>query len=157
MQIPNGATVLVADGRKMLLLQNEGDADFPNLTVMRHEERVHHDERDFSTDSPGSTFSGSAGGGVVGGNPGSNNRSGYEQTDFHQLEEDRFAADCADMLNRLVLGNRIGGLIVVAPPKALGELRKHYHKQTEALLIGEIAKDLTGRPTDEIEKLISAS
>jgi hypothetical protein len=58
-------------------------------------------------------------------------RSGYEQTDFHQQDEDRFAADAADMLKREVLAGRIGALIVVAAPSTLGELRKHYHAAVE--------------------------
>ena len=47
-------------------------------------------------------------------------------------------------------------LIVVAPPRTLGALRKHYHKEVERRLIGEISKDLTGHPIGEIEKIIAA-
>ena len=32
----------------------------------------------------------------------------------------------------------------------LGELRKHWHKDLQAKLAGEIAKDLTGHSTDQI-------
>ncbi len=47
-------------------------------------------------------------------------------------------------------------MIIVAPPRTLGELRKHYHKEVEKRLAGEIAKDLTGHPVPEIEKIIRA-
>lgn len=154
MQIPHDAMVVVADGRKMLLFRNQGDEAYPNLEVLTHEEKPVPAREDFGTDEPGTTFSGSKASGVVGGAPGANNRSGYEETDFHQLEEDRFAAETAEMLKMRALRNEFSKLIVVAPPKTLGELRKHYHKEVEARLLGEIAKDFTNRPTDEIEKLI---
>jgi protein required for attachment to host cells len=38
----------------------------------------------------------------------------------------------------------------------LGELRKHYHKEVEKRLSGEIAKDLTGHPVEQIERIIMA-
>ena len=33
MDLPHKSVVMVADGRKMLFLRNEGDAAFPNLVV----------------------------------------------------------------------------------------------------------------------------
>lgn len=155
MEIPHDAMVVVADGRKMLLFRNQGDEKFPKLEVVTHEEQNVPAREDMATDEPGTTFSGSKGSGRS--NAGASNRSGYEETDFHQLEEDRFAAETAEMLKMRALRNEFSQLIVVAPPKALGELRKHYHKEVEARLIGEIAKDFANRPTDEIEKLIASS
>lgn len=143
MDIPRNAHVLVVDGRKSLLFKNEGDAKFPNLCVAAHSEQVSPATRDQGTSPPGTTHS------SVG--PG---RSGYEQTDLHQLDEDRFAADAAEMLKNEVLAGRIDALIVVAAPRTLGELRKHYHGEVSKRLLGEIPKDLTGRPADEIETII---
>jgi protein required for attachment to host cells len=73
------------------------------------------------------------------------------------LEETRFAADAADMLKKRALANEFDKLLIVAPASTLGELRKHYHKEVEARLVGEIAKDLTNHPVDQIEKIISES
>ena len=45
MQIPHDTFVLVADGRKSLFFRNEGDADFPSLSVEDKEVRdnpAHH-------------------------------------------------------------------------------------------------------------------
>lgn len=148
MQSPHTAMVVVADGRKMLLFRNQGDEQFPNLSVVTHDEKPVPAREDFATDEPGTYHDMGAG---------MQHKSGYEETDFQQLEEDRFAADVAEMLKARALRNEFDKLIVVAPPKALGELRKNYHKEVEARLIGEIAKDLTNRPTDEIEALICKS
>ena len=83
--------------------------------------------------------------------------SSYQDTDFHQLEEDRFAAQTADLLKSRALKNDFDHLIVVAAPKTLGEIRKHYHSEVERRLTGEIAKDLTGHELADIEKIISAA
>ena len=48
----------------------------------------------------------------------------------------------------------LNALIVVAPPKTLGELRKHYHKEVTSRLKGELDKDLTGHPIKDIEKAL---
>ena len=143
MQIPHNAFVLVADGRKALFFRNEGDAEFPNLRVEHAEEHPNPADRDQKTDAAGaasSTQSGTMG-----------------ETDYHQQEEDRFAAETADMLKRRALANGFETLIIVAPPKTLGELRRHYHKEVSNRLTGELAKDLTGHPVPEIEKALSAA
>ncbi len=79
-----------------------------------------------------------------------------EEVDFHQQEEDRFAADMAAVLKARALDNEFQALIVVAPPKTLGELRRHYHKEVERRIVGEVAKDLVNLPVDEIERILQA-
>ena len=145
MQVPHNSFVVVADGAKMLFFRNEGDAEFPKLEVERKREQEDRPDRDWKTDEPGRAFSSVSSG-----------RSAYEETDFHQLEEDRFAAETAELLRKRALQNDFESLIIIAPPRTLGELRKHYHKEVEKRLTGEIAKDLTGHPVGEIEKIISA-
>lgn len=143
MQIPHDSFIVVTDGAKMLFFRNEGDAEFPKLEVERKRVQADPADRDLKSDAPGSAFASNGSG-----------RSSYEETDFHQLEEDRFAADTAELLKKRALRNEYEHLIVVAPPRTLGELRKHYHKEVEKRLSGEIAKDLTGHPVAEIEKII---
>jgi protein required for attachment to host cells len=145
MRVPHNSFVLIADGKKSLFFRNEGDGEFPNLIVERKDGHSDPKDRELKSDGPGRAFS------SVG-----NGRSAYEETDFHQLEENRFAAETAEMLNRRALSNDFESLIVVAPPRTLGELRKHYHKEVEKRIAGEIAKDLTGHPVREIEKILSA-
>ena len=145
MEIPHNVHVVVVDGRKLLLFKNEGSATSPKLSLVAHREANSAATHDQGSDKPGTTHEsvGSA-------------RSGYEQTDFHQQDEDRFAADAADRLKREVLAGRIAALIVVAAPRTLGELRKHYHAAVEKCLLGEIAKDVAGRPSDEIAALVAS-
>jgi len=152
MQIAHDTVVLVADGRKLLFLRNDGDGAHPNLKVEAAEEHPNPRDVDQKTDTHGRASSTSAGG-----FGGSGSGSTMGEADYHQLEEDRFAAEAADLLKRRALANDYEKLIVIAAPKTLGELRKHYHKEVEARLVGEIDKDLTGHPVPDIEKAISAA
>jgi protein required for attachment to host cells len=146
MQVPHNTFVVVADGQKMLFFRNEGDAEFMKLEVEGKREHEVPADRDLKSDDAGRTFDASGGAG----------RSAYEEVDFHQLEEDRFAAETAEMLKKRALQNEYESLIIVAPPRTLGELRKHYHKEVQKRLAAEIPKDLTGHPVPEIEKILSA-
>jgi protein required for attachment to host cells len=65
-----------------------------------------------------------------------------------------FAAATAAMLNEQALANAFEHAVVIAPPKMLGELRKHFHKALEAKILKEIPKDLTGQSADQIAKTI---
>lgn len=145
MRVPHNSFVMVADGRKMLFFRNDGDADFPNLQVVTIAEKENPANRDQMSDAPGRAFS-SVGSG----------RSAFENTDFHELEETRFAVETAALLKRGAMDGDYEKLIVIAPPKTLGELRKHYHKEVANRLLAEIPKDLTGHPVAEIEKIIAA-
>ncbi len=155
MRVPHNSCVLVADGRKMLFFRNEGDEEFPNLEIESKRVEDNPKDSDQGTDRPGRTFSGPgdprAGGyGATGGAA----RSAYSETDFHQLEENRFAAEAAEMLKDRALRNEYDSLVVVAPPQTLGELRRHYHKEVEKRITGEVAKDLTNMPVEEIERIL---
>ena len=57
MQVPHNAMVVVADGRKMLFLRNEGDNVHLNLQVERKRVQDNPDNIDQRTDAPGRTFS----------------------------------------------------------------------------------------------------
>ena len=143
MQLAHNSVVLVADGRKLLFLRNQGDAEYPNLVVETAEEKPNPATRDQATDQAGqaSSSQGAA-------------RSSVEPTDFHQLEEDRFAAEVAELLKKRALRHDYDALVVVAPPKTLGELRKHYHVEVSKRLTGELDKDLTGHTIPDIEQAL---
>jgi protein required for attachment to host cells len=152
MKVPHDAMVVVADGRKLLMLRNEGDTEHLNLQVVRKELHPNPKDSDQKTDSSGAASSIRSGSGQfasAGGTMG--------ETDFHQLEENRFAAEVAGMLKEEALRNNFESLIIIAPPKTLGELRKHYHVSVSDRLKGELAKDLTDHPVPEIETALQSA
>lgn len=77
-----------------------------------------------------------------------------EETDYHQQEEDNWVKDAADELKRRALKNDFEHLCIVAPPKALGVLRKALHKEVEKRVVCSINKEMSGRPIPDIEALI---
>ena len=133
MMLPKGATIAVADGEKLNLFRNAGDEASLKLQAAAH--------ADVDSDNQGS----------------GSRQSSTGNPDASQSSEDGFSAGIVAMLNKDVLDGNIEGLVVIAAPRALGEMRKHYHKALSAKLLGEIAKDLTGHSMAEVEAAIKAA
>jgi protein required for attachment to host cells len=144
MPLPHNALVLVADGRKMLFFRNHGDENQIDLRTEAHDQREDRKDREIKTDAPG-TQAQSAGYG----------RPAMEETDFHQQEEDRWIQDAAEELKKRALRNDFDALAIVAPPKALGVLRKSLHKEVEKRIICTVNKEMSGRPIPDIEALLN--
>ena len=92
-------------------------------------------DREIKTDAPG-TMKQSFGYG----------RSTYEETDFHQQEEDRWIKDAADELKSARLRNDFEALAIVAPPKALGVPQECLHKEVERRIVLTVNKEMSGPP-----------
>jgi len=146
LRIPHDAYVFVGDGRKALLLRNEGDAQYPHLKTEQVFANDNPPTREQGTDRPGRTFA------SVGAR-----RSAMEQADWQTRDEQRFAKDVADALYALVLEQKIEALVIAAPPKTLAELRKSMHQEVGKRVIAEVDKDLTNQPVHEIEKVLTAA
>jgi len=144
MPLPNNALVLVADGTKVLFLRNHGDENQIDLRTEAHDQREDRKDREIKTDAPGTTKQ-SAGYG----------RSTYEEPDFQQQEEDRWIKDAAEDLKARALRNDFDALAIVAPPKALGILKKSLHKEVEKRIICTVNKEMSGRPIPDIEALLN--
>jgi len=146
MPLPHDALVLVADGRKLLFFRNRGDENQIDLRTEAHEARQDRRDREIKSDAPGTTKQ-SAGYG----------RSTYEEPDFHQQEEDRWIDEAADELKVRVLRGDFDALAIIAPPKALGVLRKKLHKEVEKRIVCTVNKEMSGRPIPDIEALLDGS
>jgi protein required for attachment to host cells len=144
-KLAHGAWVFVGDGQKALFLINEGDEKFPNLRRLSVEEHRDPPSREQGSDAPGRAFS------SVG-----EIRSAMGQTDWHELEKERFAATIAARINKAAQSEEFNQLVIVAPPKVLGDLRGEFGKETEAKIVAEVPKDLTHHTIAEIERLLTA-
>lgn len=144
--IPHNALILVGDGRRVLFLRNRGTAVKLELAVEHVLEQANPPTREQGTDRPG-RYSGS---------PGTTPKSGFDTTDWHQLAEDRFATEIGEALYRLAHAGAFQHLVIVAPPKVLGTLRKSLHKEITDRIRAEIPKELTSHPVPEIQRLLAA-
>ena len=128
MLIPHGTTIAVIDGAGLKLYRNSGEETQPKLVPLPTPALSAH-----SKDS------------------GKRHRSSSANPDDQLVEEDSLMAAIADWLNRQALEAKIEHLVVVAAPRALGELRRHYHKALAAKILLELHKDLIDRPVAELE------
>jgi protein required for attachment to host cells len=144
-KLENGTWVLIADGEKALFMVNETDAEDPFLQVFREEEQDNPPNRDQAANRRGRFNDGP-----------SVHRSAVDDTDWHQLSKDRFADELAEILYKQSHKAKFDKIVIVAPPKTLGELRDEMHQEVAAKVVGEIPKTLTNHPMDEIEKIVKA-
>lgn len=132
--------VVVCDGRKALILENVGDEKFPNLRCK--EEREHED--------PPSRLQGTQTPGRVQQMAGP--RSAIEQTDWHDEAERAFLGQLGQRLDAAVTQGETKAMIIVAPPRALGVLRRDYSPAVKRALKAEVDKDFVKTPIHEIER-----
>ena len=143
--IPHKAWVLVGDGRKALVLRNEGDAAFPNLRTADVLKAEHNPSTaQAGSDKPGRTIDHLSG-----------RRAGVEQTDWHEIAEHKFAQHIASVLEARRSAGDFNELVVVAPPKTLAELRHSFSDLLRKNVVAELDKDLTKHPVHEIERLLT--
>jgi len=131
MILPNGTLVAVADGTSLQLLRNKGTETTLRLVPEDGEA-------------------------IVPGNPGSGarHRNSSANPDPDRREEDSFVAAAAAELNRLTSSGGAVHFYLIADPRTLGELRKHLAPAASTALLGELGRDLVGRPIREIEAAI---
>lgn len=141
--LTRGTWVLIADGEKALFLRNDLDEITPDLNVIRQEGQENPPDRAQGTDSPGRMN-----------DTGTRQRSALDEVDWHRLAQDRFADEIADILYKHAHRNDFSRLVLCAPPRVLGELRKQVHKEVAQRIVAEIDKDFTNHPLDALEKLL---
>jgi protein required for attachment to host cells len=133
MKLPPEAHIAIADGTRFLLMRNAGSAMQPTLELAAE------------PDVSGAGESGATG------------HHDPRSDDYQTQDKLDHAAGVAGWLNAQVLKHKIEQLLIVADPDTLGEMRKHYHKETQGALIGELGKQVTGMPGPDILKVIEAA
>lgn len=144
-RIHHRSWILVCDGSKALLFRNEGDALALNLKLAEVAFEPHPPTRELGTERPGRVHE-SLG----------SSRSAVQAPDWHEQAEVDFLRGVARTIDEVVRAKHIKQLVLVAPPKALGELRRHLTAATNAVLSAEIDKDLARLSTKEIERHLTA-
>ena len=91
-KIPHDAFVFVGDGRKALFLRNAGDEQYLNLMTERVVVDDNPPAHEHGSDRPGRVFKRAR----------TNQRSAVAQTDWHELEEHRFAKRVATAMEGLI-------------------------------------------------------
>ena len=132
-RIPKNAQIVIANGERFLLMRNAGQPFDPKL------EKVGEFDLLLTNFSAGVRHQDPAG----------------QRNGSSDIDELAHGAAIAEWLNERALKGELGETIVAADPRTLGQIRQHYHKETESRILGEIDKDLTNLPIPDIEKSLS--
>ena len=133
MKVPHMAHVALVDGERFVLMRNTGQIFEPKL------EHVTEPDLEPSNFSAGIRHQDKAG-------------QRHGSTDLNELAH---GAAATEWLNQKALANEIEQLVVVADPKTLGEMRRHYHKELQSRIVAELDKALATEPIPQIEKALA--
>ena len=133
MKLHNNAHVALVDGHRFVLMRNSGQMFEPRLKKVAEPDL---EETNFSAGVRHQDHSSQI----------------THATDLNELAH---GAAAAEWLNAQALAGEIEELLVIADPKTLGEMRRHYHTKLQDRIVGEIAKEMTREPVSRIEAAIA--
>lgn len=144
---PKKTWIVIADGMHARILRQDkrGAALTPALDRELYEPTTHGFSRDLKSDAPGRAF-----------DTGSGARHSMEsRIDPKTHEKQLFARRVAELINDAASRKTFDQLVLVAPPKTLGELRTQLGDGAKKLVIGEIHHDLVKTPINELPQHLS--
>lgn len=149
MKLKQGLWVVVADGARATVYVNEGTAFEPRLQSVRTYDEHHAKTSELGDSKPSRTFESTG-----------HSRSAMETPDLHQRAEDRFVDKIMGDLAKDAAAGAFDNVIIVAPPVALGEMRKVADSHLSPRIARWIDKDLTKESipkiTDAVVKALEA-
>ena len=134
MLLPHNSVVVVADGEHLKLYRNAGLEGQLQLEPADAPDLHPH-----------------------GHSSGDHHRSSTANPDRRQQGEDTFAAAVVSWMQSEVLAGRISSVFVIASPKSLGEMRRHYTPALREVLAGEAAKELVSHAVGDIEAAVTST
>ena len=134
--------ILVADGARARIVLNDGPGHGVKA-LAGHEFGIDlPSSRNIMADRQGRSFDSASDG-----------RHAMEPpSDPRRMLKQNFAGDLAKFLDKANRRDKFDRLIVVAPPAALGDLRKALPPSVRETISAELAKDLTHLPNTELPK-----
>ena len=132
--------ILVADGARAMIVLNEGPGRGLKTVPGREIKIENPPTRDLGSDRPGRAQE------SIGGA----RHAIAPRADWHDQRKEEFARAVARTLDTDAAGGRFDRLVLIAPPATLGHIRAALKPATRKLVEGEINKDLTHLPVDEL-------
>jgi protein required for attachment to host cells len=125
--------ILVADGARARVLMNDGIGK--GLQPALNGEMVHAlpPTRDMGTDRPGRSQQRNTAG----------RHAIQPHVDWHRFEKEKFSREMAALLDSAAERGAFHRLVLIAPPRSLGDLRAALGAKARSLVHAEIDKDLT--------------
>jgi protein required for attachment to host cells len=141
----NVTWIVLADHQHGRVLSNEGPghalqpvADMSFVTKLHTDQELVADRLPRSINSSGAA------------------RHGIEpRIDPHRQEAERFVAKISSAVATAATESRFDQLVLIAPPRALGELRKFLPSKVREMVVGEIDSDLLHASIDTIREKVA--
>ena len=131
--------ILVADGARARLLLSEGRGK-PLAEVPDSDIRIDlKPDHELSAERPGRVHESA-----------NVSRHAIERDDLHRREKERFAQSLAEGLDRRLANREYDRLVIAAAPETLGVIRAALSDKVRAVILAEVAKDLTKIPNPQI-------
>jgi protein required for attachment to host cells len=131
--------IAIADGEHARFVQPDADNVLRTIGSL-DSSSAHLRSRDIGSDRPGRSFE-----------SGTTARHGVGQRhDLHAMEMEKFVRLVGEQLSAASGRNEFDELLIVAPPRALHELRGALDAATQAKLVGALEKDLVKTPDHEL-------
>ncbi len=131
--------ILIADGARARLLLSEGRGkaltEVPGSDI-RIELKP---DQDLSADRPGRVHESA-----------NVSRHAIEREDLHRRGKERFAQSLAESLEKRLANHEFERLVIAAAPETLGSIRSALNDKVRAVIMAEVAKDLTKIPNPQI-------
>jgi len=132
--------ILIADGARAHLLLSEGRGK-PLTEVPGSEQRQDiRPDHEMSAERPGRVHESA-----------NIARHAIERDDLHRREKERFAQSLASDLDRRLANHEYDRLVIAAAPETLGVIRSALSEKVQAVILGEVAKDLTKLPNPQVK------
>jgi protein required for attachment to host cells len=133
--------ILIADGGRARLRLSEGPAkalaEVPGSDLAQHIAPDH----ELSAERPGRVHESAT---VA--------RHAIEHGDPHRREKERFALMVAASLEKRFAANEFDRLVIAAAPGTLGVIRTALSEKVRAVILAEVAKDLTKLPNTYVRE-----
>ncbi len=137
--------IVIADGARARIVKNAG----PGRGVVADSNLVFRSEhrklQEIMADRPGRSFD----------SIGKGRHAMTDGADAVREDERRFLQSLAARLEKEAIADAYDRLILIAPPRALGDLRPFLSKPVKSRIYDEIAKDLTQLPNDRLTDHLS--
>ncbi len=134
--------ILVADGARARILRNDGPGKGLQPAVDGEFSHSAPPTRELGSDRPGRTRE----------SVGSTRHAMEPRIDWHRFEKEKFGRELAALLDGAAERNEFDRLVLVAPPRTLGDLRAALGGKARRRLRAELDKDLTRIPEQELPK-----
>lgn len=137
--------VVVCDGARARIFANHGRGTGLAQIESADDAEARASTKELGADRPGRTHD----------SFGEGRHAMAPRADWHRFAKEHFAKEMAAIVNSAAVEGEFDGVVLIAPPRVLGDLRQALNDQASARVAGEIGKDLTQVAVQDLEPYLA--